>query len=95
MRIASGQPLPPPSPARATAAASSAAATLNFGPLPDLGGSSLTTPVRHGPFPLIPEDWTGAVEEPDPLHFPPDYNPSPTYPLYMSDPAPAVASALP
>ena len=31
--------------------------------LPDLGGTSLRSPVVHGPFQLVPEGWTGAVEE--------------------------------
>ena len=33
--------------------------------LPVLGGTSLTAPVVHGVTQLIPEDWTGALVEPD------------------------------
>ena len=36
---------------------------LDWGPLPDLGGTSLTVPVRHGPFQIVPQGWTGPVEE--------------------------------
>ena len=38
------------------------AATLDWAELPDLGGTSLTTPVRHGPFQIVPEGWTGQTE---------------------------------
>ena len=37
-------------------------ASLDFGELPDLGGASLTVPIRHGIFQIAPEDWDGAVE---------------------------------
>ncbi len=44
---------------RAGAVSASAAATVDWGELPDLGGTSLAAPVRHGPFQIIPEDWGG------------------------------------
>lgn len=37
-------------------------ATVDLGPLPDLGNPSLAYPIRHGPWQLVPPDWTGAVE---------------------------------
>ena len=39
-----------------------ATASLQFGPLPALGGSSLTAPVIHGSYQLVPEDWSGTTE---------------------------------
>ena len=45
------------------AIAANAAVAFDWGPLPDLGGVSLTTPIRHGPFQIVPEDWEGPVEE--------------------------------
>ena len=47
------------------AISSTATASLQFGPLPDLGGSSLTAPVVHGMTQIVPEDWAGAIMEPD------------------------------
>lgn len=38
-------------------------ATVDPGPLPHLGNPSLAYPIRHGPWQLVPPDWTGAVEE--------------------------------
>ena len=38
------------------------AASVDFGPLPDLGGTSLGAPVVHGPFQIVPGDWTGEVK---------------------------------
>ena len=35
---------------------------IDFGPLPDLGGTDLISPVRHGIFQVVPEDWTGAID---------------------------------
>ena len=40
-----------------------AAVLIAWGSLPDLGGPSLAAPLRHGPYQLVPEDWTGPVEE--------------------------------
>ena len=40
-----------------------AAVAFAWGPLPNLGGVSLTAPIRHGPFQLVPEGWEGPVEE--------------------------------
>ncbi|MCY3887008.1 MAG: hypothetical protein OXG19_04805 [Chloroflexi bacterium] len=37
-------------------------ATLAWGDLPNLGGPTLTTPIVHGSFQLIPENWEGAIE---------------------------------
>ena len=56
--------------------------TFDFGPLPDLGGPSLTVPVRHGAYQLVPEGWTGAVEEPEVYPLPGD---SYTNPAYTTD----------
>ena len=47
------------------AISSTATASLQFGPLPSLGGASLTAPIVHGMTQIIPEDWTGAIVEPD------------------------------
>ena len=44
------------------AVSASAAATVDWGELPDLGGASLAAPVVHGLTQLVPEVWTGAVE---------------------------------
>ncbi len=44
---------------RAGAVSASAAATVDWGELPDIGGTSLAAPVRHGPFQINPEDWRG------------------------------------
>ena len=41
--------------------------------LPDLGGTSLTAPIRHGPFQIVPEGWTGATEGRSVVN-PPAYN---------------------
>ena len=49
------------------------AATLDWSDLPDLGGTSLTVPIRHGPFQIVPENWTG-VTEASTRHEPPAYN---------------------
>ena len=48
-------------------------ATLDFGDLPALGGTSLTTPLRHGPYQLVPDGWTGVIE-PRTVYEPPAYN---------------------
>lgn len=45
------------------AIAADAPATIDLGPLPHLGNPSLASPIRHGPWQLVPPDWTGAVEE--------------------------------
>ena len=39
--------------------------------LPDLGGASLTAPIRHGSRQLVPQNWTGATQDPEPYHEPP------------------------
>ncbi|MCY3886591.1 MAG: hypothetical protein OXG19_02650 [Chloroflexi bacterium] len=38
-------------------------ASVGVGDLPNLGGTSLTAPIRHGPWQILPEGWTGATEE--------------------------------
>ena len=43
--------------------ATEAAATVDWGELPDLGGPSLTAPVVHGIYQIAPEAWTGALKE--------------------------------
>ena len=45
------------------AIAADAAVVFDWGALPKLGGVSLTSPIRHGPFQLVPEGWEGPVEE--------------------------------
>lgn len=45
------------------AIAADAAVVFDWGPLPKLGGLSLTSPIRHGPFQLVPEGWEGPVEQ--------------------------------
>lgn len=40
-------------------------ATLDFGPLPDIGNPELTYPVRHGPWQFVPTGWTGPLEDVD------------------------------
>ena len=44
------------------------AATFEWGDLPDLGGTSLTAPIRHGSWQIVPENWSGATEAPEPYH---------------------------
>ena len=44
-------------------AISTGAVLIAWGLLPDLGGVSLAVPIRHGPFQLAPEDWSGPVEK--------------------------------
>ena len=73
-----------------------AVVVFDWGPLPDLGGISLTAPVVHGPYQLVPEGWRGAVQEPR-TYDPPGYsaaNPTSTRDLaaarrlpYWRDPA--------
>ena len=53
--------------------ATSTAATLDWSNLPDLGGPSLTTPIVHGAFQIVPANWTGETE-PLTRHAPPAYN---------------------
>ena len=45
------------------AVATGTAATLDWADLPDLGGTSLTVPVVHGAFQIVPAGWEGVVEE--------------------------------
>ncbi len=72
-----------------------AAVTLDWGELPDLGGSSLAVTVVHGVYQLVPAGWTGAVEEHQQYsHVPTNY---PVYegPLWVESPTLAQAQALP
>ena len=39
-----------------------ATASLQWGPLPALGGTSLTAPVVHGIYQIVPTSWTGETE---------------------------------
>ena len=39
-------------------------AGLGLGDLPNLGGTSLTVPIRHGTYQILPDGWTGVKEEP-------------------------------
>ncbi len=64
------------------AIAPNAAVALDWGPLPDLGGPSLTAPIVHGPYQLVPEGWSGAVQEPK-TYDSPGY--SATNPIYTED----------
>ena len=50
-----------------------AAVTVDWGELPDLGGTSLTVPVVHGTFQLGPRGWAGA-EMPRERRNPPSYS---------------------
>ena len=54
--------------------------------LPALGGESLAAPVRHGPFQIVPDGWTGATEAVT-WHDPPAHNRD--NPRYTTDPATA------
>ena len=58
------------------AISSTATASFAWGPLPDLGGPSLTAPVIHGIYQLVPEGWTGTTETGQ-LHHPPGVPPGP------------------
>ena len=46
----------------ATNSASSSAASVTWGALPNLGGTSLIAPIVQGPFQLVPAGWTGATK---------------------------------
>ena len=41
---------------------SSSTASVTWGALPNLGGTSLTVPIVQGPFQLVPAGWTGATK---------------------------------
>ena len=56
--------------------ATTTAATLDWSDLPDLGGASLTTPVRHGLWQIVPQGMTSVMEEPVSLPHPPLVEPS-------------------
>ena len=42
-----------------------AVATVDWGELPDLGGTGLTAPVVHGIYQLVPAGWAGTTREPE------------------------------
>ena len=42
--------------------ASSSTASITWGALPNLGGTSLTVPIVQGPFQLVPAGWAGATK---------------------------------
>ncbi|MYB41925.1 MAG: hypothetical protein F4X76_07000 [Chloroflexi bacterium] len=44
------------------AVSTDAAASVTWGALPNLGGTSLTAPIVQGPFQLVPAGWTGATK---------------------------------
>ena len=56
-------------------------ATVDWGELPDLGGASLTVPIRHGTWQLVPVGWAGSIEL-DRLDLPPVQS----IDLYRDDP---------
>ncbi len=58
------------------AISSTATASVQWGPLPALGGTSLAAPVIHGIYQLVPEDWTGTMEAGQ-LRHPPGVPPGP------------------
>ena len=58
------------------AIAGDTAVTFEWGDLPDLGGPSLTAPIVHGIYQIVPEDWIG-VTEAGQLHHPPGATPGP------------------
>ena len=49
------------------------AVTMDFGPLSDLGGTSLTAPVAHGVYQIVPVSWTGATKATEPSDLPATY----------------------
>ena len=59
-----------------------ATVTMGWGPLPSLGGTSLTAPVIHGPYQIVPADWEGPTRASE------DYPPpgaSHENPVYTTD----------
>ena len=73
--------------------ATSTAATLDWADLPDLGGTSLTVPVIHGIYQLVPEGWSGAID-PGETHALPEGAPSYPGPFAQTDDV-AVARGYP
>ncbi len=53
-------------------------ATVDWGELPDLGGTGLTAPVVHGIYQLVPAGWTGETEEFE-VNWPPAGDPDSSY----------------
>ncbi len=74
----------------------SAPVSLKFGSLPNLGGFSLTAPLVHGSYQIVPADWTGTIEEPIQLPWVPRNWPEYRYrEPAIENPAPEDAQALP
>ena len=48
------------------AVSTNVAASFAWGSLPDVGGTKLMVPIRHGSFQIVPDGWTGTIER-DPL----------------------------
>ena len=48
------------------AVSTNVAASIAWGTLPDVGGTKLMVPIRHGSFQIVPKGWTGTIER-DPL----------------------------
>ena len=67
------------------AISSIATASFAWGPLPALGGTSLTAPVRHGPYQLVPAGWTGSVEVPEAYPLPGDSYANPAYTTNLAE----------
>ena len=64
--------------------ATTTAATLDWSALPDLGGTSLTTPVVHGTLQVVPEGWTGAIDPGREAYALPEGAPPPRRGLYSA-----------
>ena len=65
------------------AIATTTAGTLDWSALPDLGGTSLATPVVHGIYQIVPEGWTGTTEAGE-VHRPPRSGSGPSTPVPAS-----------
>ena len=59
--------------------------SMNWGALPDLGGTSLTVPIRHGPFQVLPDGWTGATAPGETYALPDEAPPYPGPVVYTKD----------
>ena len=77
------------------AVSAAAVATVDWGELPDLGGTSLSAPVVHGVYQLVPAGWTGAVEAHEQHSQVPANHPAYEGPSWIENPTLAQAQALP